>query len=119
MAEKSLYGAQVMTEPKQTQLETDKSNEDAAPIDPAVPTDKTPDIGFSTEDLELLLEWDMPFGRFKGWAIIDLPEEYLFWFRDAGWPRGRLGHLMKTALQLKVDGADELLKTHRLHNDRP
>jgi uncharacterized protein (DUF3820 family) len=38
--------------------------------------------------------------------IYDLPSEYLGWFERKGWPKGRLGELLKIVYQMKVDGAD-------------
>ena len=52
----------------------------------------------------------MPFGRFSGTNLVDLPEEYLFWFEKHGFPEGELGELMKLTLALKVDGSDLLIK---------
>jgi uncharacterized protein (DUF3820 family) len=48
----------------------------------------------------------MPFGRFSGRKIYDLPAEYLQWFTQKGWPAGRLGKLLQIVHQMKVDGAD-------------
>ena len=52
----------------------------------------------------------MPFGRFNGCILIELPEEYLFWFVDKGFPDGKLGFLMKLALELKANGADGVVR---------
>jgi uncharacterized protein (DUF3820 family) len=51
----------------------------------------------------------MPFGRFSGKPIHQLPAEYLAWFSHHGWPRGRLGELLRMVYQMKVDGADAAL----------
>ena len=48
----------------------------------------------------------MPFGRFSGVPIYDLPAEYLQYFATKGWPRGRLGELLQIVYQMKADGAD-------------
>ena len=54
----------------------------------------------------------MPFGRYgpehhpNGAPIFDLPAEYLGYFAKVGWPKGRLGELLKIVYQMKVDGAD-------------
>jgi len=69
-----------------------------------------PDLGFDEEDLLKLATWTMPFGRFAGQTLIHLPEEYLFWFVDKGFPDGKLGFLMKLALELKVNGADGVIR---------
>lgn len=72
--------------------------------------DGGPDLGFDQEDLMKLATWIMPFGRYHGKTLIDLPEEYLFWFVDKGFPDGKLGFLMKLALELKANGADGVIR---------
>ena len=67
-------------------------------------------INFSQEDLLKLTKWEMPFGKYAGRALIDLPEEYLFWFDKKGFPAGELGELMKFCLDLKIEGLDVLIK---------
>lgn len=69
-----------------------------------------PDLGFDQDDLLKLATWKMPFGRFNGCILIELPEEYLFWFVDRGFPDGKLGFLMKLALELKANGADGVVR---------
>ena len=51
----------------------------------------------------------MPFGRYAGTRLIDLPEPYLLWFADKGFPKGELGRYMALALMLKMDGTEKLL----------
>jgi len=67
-------------------------------------------LGFSTEHLVKLAQWKMPFGKYSGSALIDLPEEYLFWFRKHGFPRGEMGQLLELCLELKIEGLDYLVK---------
>lgn len=69
-----------------------------------------PDLGFDRDDLLKLATWKMPFGRFNGRILIELPEEYLFWFVGNGFPDGKLGFLMKLALELKANGADGVVR---------
>ena len=69
-----------------------------------------PDLGFDQDDLLKLATWKMPFGRFNGRILIELPEEYLFWFVNNGFPDGKLGFLMKLALELKANGADGVVR---------
>lgn len=57
-----------------------------------------------------LASWKMPFGKYAGRVLIDLPEAYLFWFEKNDWPAGELGELMKLALELKISGTDGLVK---------
>ena len=74
-------------------------------------------IGFSTEHLKKLASWTMPFGKYTGRVLIDLPEAYLFWFQKNGFPKGELGELMKLCLDLKIEGLDGLLKPLKKNND--
>ena len=65
------------------------------------------------EDLIKLANYKMPFGRFKGSFLIDLPEPYLLWFRKEGMPAGKLGELMVLAIEIKLNGLEHLLKPLR------
>jgi hypothetical protein len=62
----------------------------------------------------------MPFGKFgpekfppRGVPLYDLPVEYLNWFVHRGFPKGRLGELLRIVHQLKVDGCDEVFDAFR------
>jgi hypothetical protein len=57
-----------------------------------------------------LVEMKMPFGRFKGMLLCDLPVSYLEWFNRKGFPAGKLGMLLQTMLEIKMNGLDDLLK---------
>jgi len=61
------------------------------------------------EDLITLAHYKMPFGKFKGRYLIMLPEAYLQWFHQNGFPEGKLGFMMKQALEIKVNGLEDLL----------
>lgn len=53
----------------------------------------------------------MPFGKYRGRMIIDLPEEYLLWFaRKQAFPEGTLGELMQLALTLRGEGLEAFVK---------
>jgi len=43
------------------------------------------------EDLQLLLTREMPYGKYQGRKLADLPSHYLGWFAREGFPRGELG----------------------------
>lgn len=64
-------------------------------------------------DLIDLANMSMPFGRYQGRVLIDLPEEYLLWFAKREFPAGRLGRLLQLALEIKVNGQEKILNPLR------
>ncbi|MEM6524535.1 MAG: DUF3820 family protein [Bacteroidota bacterium] len=57
-----------------------------------------------------LVRIKMPFGKYKGTVICDLPVHYLEWFHNEGFPKGRLGMLLATIYEIKVNGLSHLLQ---------
>jgi uncharacterized protein (DUF3820 family) len=51
----------------------------------------------------------MPFGRYRGRSLLDLPEAYLVWLQNNGWPRGKLGAQLALALEIKHNGLADLV----------
>ena len=64
---------------------------------------------FKKEDLISIAKTPMPFGKYKGRLLIDLPEPYLLWFANKGFPEGKLGQLMALTLEIKVNGLTDLI----------
>jgi len=64
----------------------------------------TPDPEFMLE----LAEARMPFGKYKGRLLIDLPEPYVVWFRQQGFPAGKLGKQLETIYIIKANGLEHL-----------
>lgn len=63
------------------------------------------------QQLLKLARTPMPFGKYSGRRLIDLPEEYLLWFANKQqFPEGELGELMQLCLALKIEGLDALVK---------
>ncbi len=62
-----------------------------------------------TEDLEKLVTWRMPFGKYKGRLLADLPGNYLHWFARKGFPEGELGRLLNIMREIDHNGLSELL----------
>ena len=56
-----------------------------------------------------LVTTKMPFGKFKGRHLYDLPEFYLVWYRNKGFPAGKLGSLMSTMYEIKLNGLEKIL----------
>ncbi len=58
--------------------------------------------------LEELAKARIPFGRYKGQRLIDLPEHYIVWFAREGFPPGKLGEMLQTVYEIKVNGLEYL-----------
>lgn len=56
----------------------------------------------------------MHFGKYKDRYLSDLPEHYLIWFRQKGFPQGKLGDQLSQVTELKVNGMEHILRTIRL-----
>ncbi|HET6225953.1 MAG TPA: DUF3820 family protein [Bacteroidia bacterium] len=64
-------------------------------------------------DSKLLLEvveMKMPFGKYKGYILCNLPVSYLEWFNRNGFPKGKLGILLTTLYEIKLNGLESLLE---------
>lgn len=61
------------------------------------------------EDLERLLTVEMPYGKYKGRAIADLPGNYLNWFAREGFPTGEVGRLLALMHEIDHNGLSDLL----------
>ena len=59
----------------------------------------------------------MPFGRYAETRLIDLPEPYVVWFRNHGYPPGRLGVLLASLYEIKANGLEPLLAPLREPSD--
>ncbi len=57
-----------------------------------------------------LVNTKMPFGRFKGRKLLDLPEPYVVWFKNQGFPKGTLGEQLAVLYEIKVNGLEPLLR---------
>ena len=62
------------------------------------------------EQLPKIANTRMPFGKYAGRALIDVPEEYLLWFSQKGFPGGELGELMALTLAIKTEGLEGLIR---------
>jgi uncharacterized protein len=55
----------------------------------------------------------MPFGKYEGRFLIDLPEYYLVWFKNKGFPKGQLGEQLQLVYELQLNGLEELVRNIR------
>ena len=65
------------------------------------------------EQLQKLVEMRMPFGKYEGRLLADLPGNYLNWFAREGFPKGELGQLLALMHEIDHNGLSDLLKPLR------
>ncbi|OIR19208.1 hypothetical protein GALL_00870 [mine drainage metagenome] len=65
------------------------------------------------QDLEKLLTRTMPYGKYKGRTIADLPGHYLNWFAREGFPPGEIGRLLQLMQEIDHNGLSSLLEPLR------
>jgi len=63
-----------------------------------------------SELLKTLVSMPMPFGKYKGTVLCNLPVSYLEWFHREGFPKGKLGMLLATIYEIKINGLEQLLE---------
>ncbi len=66
------------------------------------------EIPFDHDQLLELAEMKMPFGKYAGRLLVDLPEPYVVWFAQKGFPKGKLGVMLAIVYEIKVNGLEYL-----------
>lgn len=69
----------------------------------------TSPISMNPEDLQRLVTDTMPYGKYKGRVLADLPGNYLNWFAREGFPKGELGRLLQLMQEIDHNGLSQLL----------
>ncbi|MBJ6367868.1 DUF3820 family protein [Snuella sedimenti] len=62
------------------------------------------------EYLIRLAHTKMPFGKYKDYYLIDLPEHYVVWYQNKGFPKGKLGDMLQLVYELKLNGLEDLIR---------
>ena len=65
---------------------------------------------YTKEHLLQLVQMTMPFGKYQGKRICDIPEEYLLWMQKKGFPQGHLGDLLAMMLEIRIHGVEDVLQ---------
>jgi uncharacterized protein (DUF3820 family) len=71
------------------------------------------------QDLQLLVTQEMPFGKYKGRTLADLPGHYLNWFAREGFPSGEIGRLLALMQEIDHNGLSYLLAPLRSAQGKP
>ncbi|WP_396173717.1 DUF3820 family protein [Flavobacterium sp.] len=61
----------------------------------------------------------MPYGKYKDRYLIDLPEFYLVWYKNKGFPNGVLGQQLQLVYELQLNGLEDLVRTIRKKFPKP
>jgi len=77
-------------------------------VDSTISVKKMSTPPFDHEQLLQLAEMKMPFGKYAGRLLIDLPEPYVVWFAQKGFPGGKLGEMLAIVYEIKVNGLEYL-----------
>lgn len=65
-------------------------------------------------ELEKLANTTMPYGKFKGRHLIDLPEHYIVWYNNKGFPKGKLGDQLRLVYEIQLNGLEDLVRKLRI-----
>ena len=71
------------------------------------------------DDLSEIANARMPFGKYKDRYLIDLPDAYLVWFARQGFPEGKLGRMLASVHEIKINGLETLLIPLRQDRRKP
>ncbi len=66
-----------------------------------------------------LAHYRMPFGKYKGKYLVDIPESYYVWFRQKGFPDGKLGKLLAEMHEIKINGLEPIIKKVQRQYPKP
>lgn len=84
---------------------------------PGAEREPEPEIGaLDPAFLESLANATMPFGKYEGRLLIDLPEAYVLWFERQGFPEGLLGRQLQALLVIKANGMEAFLRPLVINN---
>ena len=66
-----------------------------------------------------LAHYRMPFGKYKGKFLVDIPESYYVWFQQKGFPDGKLGKLLAEMHEIKINGLEPIIKKVQRQYPKP
>lgn len=68
------------------------------------------------EDKQFLIDlakMKMPFGKYKDRYLIDLPEHYLIWYKNKGFPNGKIGKQLESVYEIQLNGLEDIVRQVR------
>lgn len=76
-------------------------------------------MNLDSEALLAAINQTMPFGKYKGRKLLELPEPYLVWFHQQGFPEGKLGEQLAMMYEIKLNGLEDMLRPLLKNNSGP
>ncbi|ANG63678.1 hypothetical protein A8C75_15120 [Marinobacterium aestuarii] len=70
-------------------------------------------MNLDPQQLVKIANMKMPFGKYKGRVLLDLPEPYMVWFARQGFPGGELGNLLRMLYEIKLNGLEAVVEPLR------
>jgi uncharacterized protein len=67
-------------------------------------------MGPNKEILLSLVKDTMPYGKYKGVVLCNIPDNYIEWYKTQGFPKGKLGEQLETLYEIKLNGLNEILE---------
>ena len=64
--------------------------------------------------LEKLANTKMPYGKYKGKYLIDLPDHYIVWYNNKGFPKGTFGDQLRLVYEIQLNGLEDLVRKLRV-----
>lgn len=65
---------------------------------------------FDPNHLIELANYKMPFGKYKGYYLVNIPEYYYVWYKRKGFPTGKLGRMMQEMDEIIINGLEDLIR---------
>ena len=65
------------------------------------------------EQLIKLANTRMPYGKYKGKYLVDLPEHYIVWYRNKGFPAGKFGEMLHLIYEIQLNGLEDMVRKLR------
>ena len=62
------------------------------------------------EELIKLANTRMPYGKYKGKYLVDLPEHYIVWYRNKGFPSGKFGDMLHLIYEIQLNGLEDMVR---------
>ena len=75
------------------------------------------EVNLDKRNLVELAHYRMPFGKYKGRYLVNLPEAYFVWFKNKGFPEGKLGMLLESMHEIKINGLESII--YKIQKDFP